>query len=73
MKNINQLIAFNLSEAKLEKEGIHPELGKSKLSELLSTWVVLDLGHISQISRVMAKQYKTEVGPWKQYLGILNK
>ena len=72
-ENLKELIAFNLSPDKLEKQGIHPDLGKAKLKELLSTWVVHDLGHIAQISRVMAKQYKSEVGPWKKYLGILKK
>ena len=73
MENIGELRSFNLDEIQLEKEGIHPELGTSNLKSLLSTWVVHDLGHIAQITRVMAKQYKTEVGPWKQYLGILKK
>jgi hypothetical protein len=33
---------------------------------------VHDLSHISQMSRVLAKQYAIEVGPWKAYMGILN-
>lgn len=56
----------------LGKKGKHPELGVVTLSNLLSSWVVHDLGHISQITRVMAKQYKEEVGVWTQYMGILN-
>lgn len=71
IENLKALKALSVSEAELSKTGIHPELGQVRLKELLSTWVVHDLGHISQISRVMAKQYKTEVGPWKAYLGIL--
>lgn len=55
----------------LGKKGKHPELGVVTLSNLLSSWVVHDLGHISQITRVMAKQYKEEVGVWTQYMGIL--
>lgn len=69
--NLKELKALPINEIELAKTGIHPELGEVRLKELLSTWVVHDLGHISQISRVMAKQYKTEVGPWKAYLGIL--
>jgi hypothetical protein len=38
----------------------------------LSAWVIHDLGHIKQIVRVMAKQYGAEVGPWTEYLTILN-
>lgn len=55
----------------LKKKGIHPELGEASVKELLSTWVVHDLGHLSQITRVMAKQYQEEVGVWQAYLGIL--
>ncbi|WP_420578582.1 DinB family protein [Ekhidna sp.] len=58
-------------ESNLNKKGKHPELGEVTLSHLLSSWVVHDLGHIAQISRVMAKQCKEEVGVWEQYLGIL--
>jgi len=55
----------------LSKTGVHPAFGEVTLKELLATWVVHDLNHIAQISRVMAKQYKEEVGPWIEYLGIL--
>ncbi len=70
-KNIEDLTALQISDAQLSATGIHPALGEANLRELLSTWVVHDLGHIAQISRVMAKQYQSEVGPWKAYLGIL--
>ncbi len=53
------------------EKGIHPELGDVSLKELLASWVVHDLGHISKISRVMAKQYKAEIGPWIAFLRIL--
>jgi hypothetical protein len=46
-------------------------LGVVTLSQLLSTWVVHDLGHIGQVARVMAKQYGEAVGPWRAYLSIL--
>ncbi|MEP1033244.1 DinB family protein [Ekhidna sp.] len=55
----------------LDKKGKHPELGDVTLRNLLSSWVVHDLGHISQIARVMAKQYTEEVGIWTRYMGIL--
>ena len=69
--NIATLRSLNLKEASLQKKGIHPHFGEVTLAQLLSTWVVHDLGHISQISRVMAKHYKEDVGPWKEYLPIL--
>lgn len=70
-QNIKQLNSFQLDEEMLARTGIHPELGEVTLKALLSTWVVHDLGHIAQITRVMAKQYHSEVGPWIQYLGVL--
>lgn len=71
-ENIRQLKSFDISNKQLELEGIHPEFGKVNLQQLLSTWTVHDLGHIAQISRVMAKQYKKAAGPWLKYLTILN-
>ena len=71
--NLEELKAFDISEEQLKLTGIHPEFGEVTLSQLLSTWTVHDLNHISQISRVMAKQYKETVGPWINYLGILKK
>lgn len=71
-KNLEVLKSKNITVNDLELEGLHPELGKVTLAQLLSAWVVHDLGHIAQISRVMAKQYGQEVGPWTKYLTILN-
>ncbi len=70
--NLELLKSKQLSSEDLNLEGIHPELGTVTLAQLLSAWVVHDLGHITQISRVMAKQYKNEVGPWPKYMTILN-
>lgn len=72
-ENLRTLQSFNLSEKDLAKEGIHPVFGKVTLKELLATWVAHDLNHIAQICRVMAKQYRTQVGAWIEYLSILNK
>lgn len=70
-ENITALQALKIDDTMLKKKGIHPELGEASVKELLSTWVVHDLGHLSQITRVMAKQYQEEVGVWQAYLGIL--
>ncbi|TDI77000.1 MAG: DinB family protein [Bacteroidetes bacterium] len=53
------------------REGTHPAFGTVTLSQLLSAWVVHDLGHIAQLARVMAKQYSPAVGPWIDYSPIL--
>lgn len=69
--NIQQLKNLNINDVDLEKTGNHPAFGRVTLSQLLATWVVHDLNHISQITRIMAHQYKNEVGPWIEYLRIL--
>jgi hypothetical protein len=56
----------------LEKKGVHPKFGEVTLQQLLSTWVVHDLTHLAQASRVMAKQYKNEIGPWTEFFRILS-
>ncbi len=69
--NLQQLRSLNISVSDLAKTGIHPTFGMVTLSQMLSTWVVHDLDHISQISRIMAKQYKDQTGPWIEFLKIL--
>lgn len=70
-KNIEHLRSKKLTDKNLQQKGIHPAFGEVKLAQLLAAWVVHDLNHIAQISRVMAKQYKAEVGPWTAYLRVL--
>jgi hypothetical protein len=70
-ESLHELNEMNLTPTLLEKRGKHPELGVVTLKQLLATWVVHDLGHIRQIVRVMAKQYRDTVGPWRAYLSIL--
>ena len=64
--------ALQLTEADLDKKGMHPKLGEVTLRNLLATWVVHDLTHIAQITRVMVKQYKEEMGPWPEFFRILS-
>jgi hypothetical protein len=71
-ENMLWLKTLNLTETDLDKKGTHPNLGEVTLRNLLATWVVHDLTHIAQITRVMAKQYKEEIGPWKEFFRILS-
>jgi hypothetical protein len=70
-ENLTELRALNLRPEDLARRGRHPALGAVTLSELLATWPAHDLTHLHQISRVMAHQYREAVGPWSQYLGVL--
>jgi hypothetical protein len=70
-ESLRQLDELNLTPELLAKRGTHPVLGVVTLSQLLSAWVVHDLGHIRQIVRVMAKQYRDAIGPWTAFLTIV--
>lgn len=70
MENLQTLKGWNLSESDLVKTGTHPVLGIVTLQQLIATWVVHDLNHLWQISRIMSKQYEQEVGPFHAFLGI---
>jgi len=70
-KNVEILRSKDLSESDLVKTGIHPKFGDVTLAQLLSAWVVHDLNHIAQISRVMSRHYDKDVGPWTEFLRIL--
>jgi hypothetical protein len=70
-ENLAILQGLRLSSDDLARKGTHPELGAVTLGQLISSWAVHDLSHISHIARVTAKQYSYEVGPWHQYMSIL--
>lgn len=69
--NLENLRSKRLSDNDFHKTGVHPAFGAVTLGQLLSAWAVHDLTHITQAARVMAKQYKDEVGPWVEYLSVL--
>jgi DinB family protein len=71
--NLASLRAMRLGPVELQLTGEHPAFGVVTLRQLLGTWVVHDLGHLAQISRVMAKQYRDVVGPWEAYLPVLHR
>jgi hypothetical protein len=70
--NLRELTSLNLTDADLDRPGLHPELGAVTLRQLLATWVAHDLDHVVQISRVLARQYSDEVGPWRAYLRVIS-
>lgn len=69
--NLELLGSWKLTAGQLELPGNHPGLGPVTLGQLLAAWVVHDLGHVAQVARVVAKQYRPDVGPWVQYLPVL--
>jgi hypothetical protein len=69
--SLDELRALDLGPAELERRGTHPSFGPVTLRQLLATWAVHDLTHLHQIARVMAHQYREAVGPWSQFLGVM--
>jgi len=67
LERLKELVA----DGDLDRRGRHPTLGEVSLRELLSTWAVHDLDHVSQIFAGMAGSHDDDVGPWKINLGIL--
>ncbi|MCC6242742.1 MAG: DinB family protein [Gemmatimonadaceae bacterium] len=72
-ENLRIVTAWKLDDHQLALQGQHPALGVVTLRQLLSTWVSHDLGHLAQVARVMAKQYRDEVGPWRAYLSVMDR
>jgi hypothetical protein len=72
-ENLATLGGWRLTDAQLSLQGEHPEFGPVTLRQLLATWVAHDLGHLAQTARVMAKQYREAVGPWRAYLPIMDR
>jgi len=71
-ESLRALAALHVTDAALDRRGRHPALGVVTLRQLLATWVAHDLDHLVQISRVIAKQYAEEVGPWREYLRVIS-
>jgi DinB family protein len=72
-ENLVTLAGWRVTEAQLALEGEHPAFGPVTLRQLLATWVAHDLGHVAQTARVMAKQYREAIGPWRAYLPVMDR
>ncbi len=71
-QSLRDLRDLGLGSEQLALPGMHPELGPVTLGNHLANWVVHDLGHIAQIVKTMASEYRDEVGPWRAYTTILD-
>lgn len=72
--NLDELRDLVLDDELLDRTGTHPdpEIGVVTLRQLLSTWVVHDLAHLSQIARAMQSRWREEIGPWTQYFSLFS-
>jgi len=72
LEDTTALLARTPEPNMLARKGTHPALGQVTLGQLMATWLVHDLSHLAQIERVMARQYRDAVGPWRENLRILD-
>lgn len=72
-KSLDELKALNLTPEALDRRGTHPAFGPVTARQLIAAWVVHDLGHLHQVAKALAFQYRDAVGPWREYLTILPK
>jgi hypothetical protein len=64
-------LGTTVTAADLDRRGFHPTLGELTLRQLLATWAVHDLDHVTQAFAGLAGSRDAAVGAWKAYLGIL--
>jgi hypothetical protein len=72
-ESVATLAGWRLGPAELALTGEHPAFGTVTLAQLLATWVAHDLGHVAQVTRVMARRYRDAVGPWRAYLPVMDR
>jgi DinB superfamily len=72
-RSLRDLDELRLTPGDLRRKGRHSDFGRVTLGELLATWAVHDLNHLGQIVNVLARQHAEAVGPWRAFLGILEK
>lgn len=70
-RSLEGVRALGLGAAHLSLVGTHPVFGPVTVRQLIATWTAHDLAHILQVSRVMARRYRQEVGPWAAYLSVM--
>jgi hypothetical protein len=70
--NLATLDGYRFGERDLERQGRHADLGLVTLEQLLATWTVHDLNHESQIVKTLAKRYRDAVGPWREFLPVVD-
>jgi hypothetical protein len=70
-ENVSTLRALNLTDVQLQLVGTHPAFGAVTARQLLSTWTAHDMAHTLQISRTMARRFRSDVGPWAQFLSVM--
>lgn len=71
VRNLGFVRGLDLDSDDFKRRATHPSLGPVTLHNLYSAWAVHDLGHVAQIHRTMARRYREDVGPWREYMPIL--
>ena len=70
-ENLAWLRSQPLDAAQLDSTGQHPTFGTIRFHQMLATWACHDRVHVAQACRVLCRQAKDAVGPWREFLPIL--
>lgn len=70
-ESLKDLRELNLQAHHLTLLGLHPTLGETTAHQLLATWAAHDQAHLVQIHRTLARRLKPEIGPWSQFLSVM--
>lgn len=73
LRTDNVAAAEGLKPSELVLTGIHPELGRVTMRQLIATWATHDLTHIAQIAESLARRNRDAVGPWRAFLPTLDR
>lgn len=71
--NLRAIDDMGLVDTDLDGRGLHPTLGEVTMRQLLATWVVHDHNHVAQLHGSLSAHYVADVGPWRSFLGILDR
>lgn len=69
--NLTTIERLSLRAEDLSAEGLHPELGRVTLEQLLSTWATHDFAHLAQLARILTRAHGRHVGPWRAFFSLL--
>ena len=71
-ESLRTIDGLRLTPEQTRLEGRHPLLGPVTIEQLLAGWICHDLTHIHQIARILARYHAASVGPFAQFLSVLN-
>jgi hypothetical protein len=70
--SVDELTSLQLADDDLNRRGRHPQFGDLSLGQLLATWAAHDLTHLAQITEVLARRFRDDIGPMRAFMPALD-